>query len=203
MCMFSSTCLKGIVHITAFYVWLNVHTKGCEWRPWPSGATDNTGCLHRWSKTQRQAKKLKRRGDQTAQWFPAASLHSCSHIGEKAWTVARCHSGQRARRTSTGNIPRLSRCKYLDLSFRLSPFQPCASQEKRSFKSSHQRNRSYSHFTALHQLNEVSKKDVSVPLAETLSVIGHLRQRRPETKKASYQSATETAGELMMKSEWK
>lgn len=101
------------------------------------------------------------------------------------------------------DVQALSRCKYLDLSFRLSPFQPCASQEKRSFKSSHQRNRSYSHFTALHQLNEVSKKDVSVPLAETLSVIGHLRQRRPETKKASYQSATETAGELMMKSEWK
>lgn len=33
------------------------------------------------------------------------------------------------------------------------------------------------HFTALHQLNEVSKKNVSVPLAEALSVIGHLENK--------------------------
>lgn len=36
------------------------------------------------------------------------------------------------------------------------------------------------HFTALHQLNEVSKKDVSVPLAETLRIVGHLEERHTE-----------------------
>lgn len=56
-------------------------------------------------------------------------------------------------------------------------------KRKRAFKWSHQRNRSYSHFAALHQLNEVSEKDVSVPLAETLSVIGHLQQRRAQREK--------------------
>lgn len=41
-------------------------------------------------------------------------------------------------------------------------------------------NGSYLHFTALHQLNEVSKKDVSVPLAEPLRVVGHLEERHTE-----------------------
>lgn len=41
-------------------------------------------------------------------------------------------------------------------------------------------NRSYLHFTALHQLDEVGKKDVSVPLTETLSVVGHLEGRHTE-----------------------
>lgn len=39
-------------------------------------------------------------------------------------------------------------------------------------------NRSYLHFTALHQLNEVSKENVPVPLTETLRVVGHLQERR-------------------------
>lgn len=55
-------------------------------------------------------------------------------------------------------------------------------EKKRAFKWWRQRNRSYSHFAALHQLNEVSEKDVSVPLAETLSVIGHLQQGRAQRK---------------------
>lgn len=38
-------------------------------------------------------------------------------------------------------------------------------------------NGNYLRFTALHQLNEVSKKDVSVPLAETFCIIGHLEER--------------------------
>lgn len=63
MCMFCSTCLKGIFHITAFYVWLNVHTKGArEASVAFRGYTDNTACLHRWSKTQRQPKTAERRG---------------------------------------------------------------------------------------------------------------------------------------------
>lgn len=41
-------------------------------------------------------------------------------------------------------------------------------------------NRSYLHFTALHQLNEVSKKDVSVPLTETICIVGHLEERQTE-----------------------
>ena len=42
------------------------------------------------------------------------------------------------------------------------------------------RNRRYLHFTALHQLNEVSKEDVSVPLAETTSIVGNLQERCAE-----------------------
>lgn len=42
------------------------------------------------------------------------------------------------------------------------------------------KNRRYLHFTALHQLNEVSKEDVSVPLTETTSVVGHLQETRAE-----------------------
>lgn len=38
-------------------------------------------------------------------------------------------------------------------------------------------NRSYLHLTALHQLNEVSEKDVSIPLAETFRIIRHLEER--------------------------
>lgn len=41
-------------------------------------------------------------------------------------------------------------------------------------------NRGYLHFTALHQLNEVSKQDVSVPLAETVGIVGHLEERHTE-----------------------
>lgn len=74
--------------------------------------------------------------------------------------------------------PPPSRCRYLFSSNREHH------KKKRVFKWWHQRNRSYSHFAALHQLNEVSEKDVSVPLAETLSVIGHLQQgRAPREKK--------------------
>lgn len=37
------------------------------------------------------------------------------------------------------------------------------------------RNRSYSHLTALHQLNEVIEEDVSVPFTESFCVVGDLR----------------------------
>lgn len=46
-------------------------------------------------------------------------------------------------------------------------------------------NRSYLHFTALHQLNEVVKKDVSVPLTETFSVVGHLEEMDGRISKES------------------
>lgn len=32
-----------------------------------------------------------------------------------------------------------------------------------------------SHFTALHKLDEVSEQDVSVPLTEAISIVGHLK----------------------------
>lgn len=35
----------------------------------------------------------------------------------------------------------------------------------------------YVHFAALHQLDEVVEQDVSVPLAESLGVVGHLWHR--------------------------
>lgn len=35
---------------------------------------------------------------------------------------------------------------------------------------------SYLHFTALHQLNEVSEQDVSVPLTEPVCIVGHLQR---------------------------
>lgn len=37
-------------------------------------------------------------------------------------------------------------------------------------------NGSYLRFTALHQLNEVIKQDVPVPLAETFCIVGHLEE---------------------------
>lgn len=128
-------------------------------------------------------------------------------LERKTWTVARRRWGQRGHKIQALATPPDS--PDANISIYHSDFftfpRVC---HKRPFKSSHQRNRSYSHFTALHQLNEVSKKDVSVPLAETLSVIGHLQQRRPERKRPQLPKHTrstglETAGELMMKSEWK
>lgn len=47
-------------------------------------------------------------------------------------------------------------------------------------------NTHYLHFTALHQLNEVIKKDVSVSLAETLCVIGHLQESHTKGFLKSY-----------------
>ena len=46
-------------------------------------------------------------------------------------------------------------------------------------------NKSYLHFTALHQLNEVVKKDVSVPLTETFSIVGHLEEMDIRVSKES------------------
>lgn len=40
--------------------------------------------------------------------------------------------------------------------------------------------RIYLHLTALHQLDEVGKEDVSVPLTETFRVVGHLEERHTE-----------------------
>lgn len=185
MCMFSSTCLKGIFHITAFYVWLNVHTKGREWRPWPSGVTQTIQAVYADGQRHKDSPRNPKAGG------PDCTMMPCREpaLAQPDWRES-LDSRQTPLRakgtiycTSIGHVPRPSRCKYLNLSFRLIQFQPCASQKRRPFKPSHQRNRSYSHFTALHQLNEVSKKDVSVPLAETLSVIGHLRQRRRERKR--------------------
>lgn len=33
------------------------------------------------------------------------------------------------------------------------------------------------HFAALHQLDEVTEEDVTVPLTEALCVVGHLEER--------------------------
>lgn len=41
-------------------------------------------------------------------------------------------------------------------------------------------NRSYLHLTALHQLNEVVEKDVSVPLTESFCVVRHLEDDKGE-----------------------
>lgn len=59
-------------------------------------------------------------------------------------------------------------------------------------------NGGYLHFTALHQLNEVGKKDVSVPLTETLSVVGHLEGRHTEgfLKCHNYQRGRGSAAKL-------
>lgn len=107
-----------------------------------------------------------------------------SPIGEKAWTLARPHSGQKARYTSVGKVlPPIQMQIFKSIIGTYSVLTVSITKRKRAFKWSHQRNRSYSHFAALHQLNEVSEKDVSVPLAETLSVIGHLQQRRAQREK--------------------
>lgn len=118
ICVFSSTCLKGIFHITTFYVWLNVHTKGRERvSRGLQGLYRQYRLFAQMVKDKKTAQETQTQGDQTAQWRPARSLHLHNQIGEKAWTIARRCSGQ-----SIGNIPRLSRCKQLNLSFRLIQF---------------------------------------------------------------------------------
>lgn len=165
------------------------HTKGVGtgWDLW--GSENNAGCLHRWPlwhkerpRNQNRLHNIAPQGDYTlkvtlsltqknAYWGVIQGrghgvtqprtllLHPASF--QMHWNVWSAHS-------DVFNYNHMHHNRRL----------PLSKQRRNLHHMSVQcANRSYLRFTALHQLNEVSKKDVSVPLAETFYIVGHLEER--------------------------
>lgn len=160
------------------------------------GYTDNAGCLHRWPLWHKESpRNWNTEGpDSTMQPRRETALVRPDGVDPKTHI-----SGQPPDVIQGKGLDITRPCTLL---LRLVTLQMhgyvCSSHSavfnynhmhhnRRLFLSAHHRNshhmsvwcanRSYLHFTALHQLNEVSKKDVSVPLAESLCIVGHLEER--------------------------
>lgn len=164
--------------------------KGFEqWLEACRGYTDNVGYLHRWPLWHKESPRNHNteRPDSTMQPRRETALvrpdlvDPNSHISEqqpeviqgrghdvtKPRTLLLCPVGFQMHRTSEALIHMYSIITI------------CITIVSEHYRKPHHMslqcgNGSYLHLTALHQLNKVVEKDVSVPLTESFCIVGHL-----------------------------
>lgn len=139
------------------------HKGGNQWLRPSGGYTDNAGCLHRWPLRHKENQRNQNTGG------PDVIQRKGHDITESYTLLLHPSSFQTHSDVFEYN--------YMHYKRKLPLCEHHRNPHHMSFQCA---NWSYLHFTALHQLNEVSKKDISVPLTETLSIVGHLEVRCKE-----------------------